>query len=80
MATAYYGGAIGAYDQYAQQQANNSWQVSVGSSSNTISVGSAFGSLGSWGQQADQVKKKAMTLLESLRDEVGKWHGSLGVL
>jgi hypothetical protein len=67
---------IYAYDNYTQQQQMNSWTTTVGSTSATISLGA----LGQWQQALEPAKKKAMSLLESLRDEVGKWHGSLGVL
>lgn len=38
--------------------------------------------LGQYGQQAyiEPTIKKAMSLIESLRDEMSNWHGSLGVL
>ena len=65
---------IYAYDNYTQQQQMNTWIGTTTSTSATISLGA----LGNWA--LEPAKKKAMSLLESLRDEVGKWHGELGTL
>ena len=61
----------------------NVWMNTGNYGTTTVTSTDAWniGALGqAWQERLEPAKKKAMTLLESLRDEVGKWHGSLGVL